>query len=754
MTNLPAMFGDGFRKQFRRATVALCAALALSIAALAVPAAAQTAAPAPGNPASAPVSAEELQRLVDTLQDGDARATLVEQLKALIAAQHGQEPEDIGSPATLLGKLSAQIDAFTEEILATATALLDAPRLAAWLEHEVSDPEARRVWLDVALKLGVIFGFALVGEWGARRLLEAARRRLAAKPGDQIALRLVFLVLGAALDTVPILVFAGLAYFILPWTQPRYATARAATLFINANVLARVILVFARALLLPGNGGRFLGFTEETRNYLFIWTKRFANVAVYGYAIAEGGWWLGIPGGIYAIILKAVALILAILSVIFVLQNRAAVAEWLRGRERSDEVAPRSSRSWRVARHRFADTWHILAILYIVAIYAVYALRVEGGFFYVGRATVLSVIVIVAARLIVGLTRRLSQRGFAVSAELRAKFPTIETRANRYLPVLTVAVSTIIYALAALTVLQAWDIESFAWFHSTFGRRLTGGLVSIGTVLLIALIVWEGFSSTIERYLAAVDDAGDPIQRSARARTLLPLLRTAMMVFIVVMVSLIVLSELGVNIAPLLAGAGVVGIAIGFGSQALVKDVITGLFILIEDTLAVGDVVDVGKGHSGVVEAITVRTIRLRDGAGTVHTIPWSEVTTVNNMTRDYAYFVANVTVSYREDPDRAVEALKEVGAELLADAALKPFILEPLEVIGVDKLSETGFVIQARIKTLPTKQWSIGREFNRRLKKTFDRHGIEMPYTPKPNYLAERLEAQPKPVARISHAG
>src|SRR5207248_6387037 len=126
-----------------------------------------------------------------------------------------------------------------------------------------------------------------------------------------------------------------------------------------------------------------------------------------------------------------------------------------------------------------------------------------------------------------------------------------------------------------------------------------------------ALVVWEIFSSAIERYLAAVDDSGQPIPRSARARTLLPLLRTAMMVFIVVMVSLIVLSELGVNIAPLLAGAGVVGIAIGFGSQALVKDVITGLFILIEDTLAVGDVVDVGKGHAGVVEAITVRTIRL-----------------------------------------------------------------------------------------------------------------------------------------------
>jgi small-conductance mechanosensitive channel len=441
--------------------------------------------------------------------------------------------------------------------------------------------------------------------------------------------------------------------------------------------------------------------------------------------------------------------------VVFILQNRSTVTQWLRGR---DGMGMPPSRAWRVARDRLADTWHVVVILYVVAIYSVYALRIEGGFFYVGRATVLSVVIVAAARLVVGLVRRLSHRGFAISPELGAKFPGLEARANRYLPMLTAAVSAIVYVLATLTVLQAWDFESFAWLHSPFGRRLTGGAVSIGTVLLIALVAWEIFSSAIERYLAAVDGSGQAIPRSARARTLLPLLRTAVMVFIVVTVSLIVLSEIGVNIAPLLAGAGVVGIAVGFGSQALVKDIITGLFILIEDTLAVGDVVDLGKGHAGAVEAITVRTIRLRDGAGTIHTIPWSEVTTVNNMTRDYAYVLSNVTVSLREDPDRVIAALNEVGAELAEDPALKPFIIEPLEVIGVDRISELGLVVQVRVKTLPSKQWSIAREFNRRLKRTFDRLGIEMPYTPKPNYLADRPEAeagpQAKPLPRLSQRG
>ncbi len=163
--------------------------------------------------------------------------------------------------------------------------------------------------------------------------------------------------------------------------------------------------------------------------------------------------------------------------------------------------------------------------------------------------------------------------------------------------------------------------------------------------------------------------------------------------------------------------------------------------MLIEDTLAVGDVVDIGKGHTGVIEAISIRTIRLRDNAGGVHTIPFSEVTSVINMTKDYAYFVSNVSVSYREDPDRVASVLEDVAGELMRDAAFRPFILEPLEIVGIDKMTELGVTIQSRIKTLPRKQWAVGREFTRRMKKAFDRNGIEMPYAVKPGYLAELAE-------------
>jgi small conductance mechanosensitive channel len=247
-------------------------------------------------------------------------------------------------------------------------------------------------------------------------------------------------------------------------------------------------------------------------------------------------------------------------------------------------------------------------------------------------------------------------------------------------------------------------------------------------VISVGIVVWELFGSAIERYVAALEKEGAPLPRSARVRTLLPLLRTAMMVLIVTMVALIVLSEIGVNIAPLLAGAGIVGIAIGFGAQALVKDIITGLFILIEDTLALGDVVDVGGGHAGVVEGISIRCLKLRDAAGTVHTVPFSDVTAVKNLTRGFAFYVVDVAVAYSEDTDRVVGVLKRTAEELKADPAFGPFMLAPLEVVGLDRFEQSAVIIQVRLKTLPSRQWSVGREFNRRFKKAFDAAGIEIP--------------------------
>jgi small conductance mechanosensitive channel len=190
---------------------------------------------------------------------------------------------------------------------------------------------------------------------------------------------------------------------------------------------------------------------------------------------------------------------------------------------------------------------------------------------------------------------------------------------------------------------------------------------------------------------------------------------------------LTILSQIGLSVAPLLAGAGIIGVAVGFGSQALVKDVITGLFIVLEDQIAVGDVVDIGKDHKGVIEAISIRTIRLRDQAGTVVTVPFGEVTTVKNMTKDYAYAVARIAVAYGEDIDGVAEILRGVCDELNADEQLGPWILDPFDYQGVDSLDEASVALLLRVRTVPGKQFVVGRALNRLIKLAFEKHGIAM---------------------------
>jgi small conductance mechanosensitive channel len=228
----------------------------------------------------------------------------------------------------------------------------------------------------------------------------------------------------------------------------------------------------------------------------------------------------------------------------------------------------------------------------------------------------------------------------------------------------------------------------------------------------------------------------------------MPLLRTTAMVILVTLTALIALSELGINIAPLLAGAGVLGLAVGFGSQKLVQDVITGLFILVEDTLAVGDVVRFDADHAGVVEALSIRTVRLRDLSGNVHTLPFSEVKTVLNMTKGFAYAVFDVGVAYRENVDDVIGILKKIGEEMEKDSRYGSFIAEPLEVLGLDKFADSAVVIKVRLKIIPPiKQWEVGREFNRRMKARFDAEGIEIPFPHQTIYFGEDRSGNAPPV-------
>ncbi len=258
---------------------------------------------------------------------------------------------------------------------------------------------------------------------------------------------------------------------------------------------------------------------------------------------------------------------------------------------------------------------------------------------------------------------------------------------------------------------------------------LLGSGLRIAVIAIAAyMVVRIGSAATrrFEREMSAGTGL-DVIERTKRAQTLGRMLQKSLTIIVTAIAALIILRELDFDIAPVLTGAGIVGLAVGFGAQTLVRDVISGFLLILEDQVRVGDVAVV-NGQGGLVEAVNLRTIVLRDEQGAVHVFPNGEVKTLANMSKDFSYYVVTVGVGYEDDPDRVAEAMRDAGATLMDDPGYRPHILEPLEVYGVDAFEPGRLVVKARIKTVPLKQWMVGRELRRRVARVFRDRGIHVP--------------------------
>ena len=310
--------------------------------------------------------------------------------------------------------------------------------------------------------------------------------------------------------------FAAAAYVTVSVIQLRPQAHLVALSVINAYLISNGLLVLVPA----APSLRLLAIGGETANYLYIWARRLSFVGVYGYFLIEAALLLGLPAGGHTGLQRMLALLLTVMAVVFIFQNRVPVAGWIAGE------APRSGS----LRERFAGIWHVLAALYVAGIFVVWALGVEGGFEYMARATIATALILAAARLgLLGLGRAV-RRGFAVGTDLKARFPSLEDRANRYVPALNRVGQVLILGMAALALFQAWGVDAFAWLATPFGERLMGSAFSIAAVIAVSLVAWEAVSSGIERYLEKTDEDGNVIERGERAKTLLPLLRKVAMV--------------------------------------------------------------------------------------------------------------------------------------------------------------------------------------------------------------------------------
>ena len=313
---------------------------------------------------------------------------------------------------------------------------------------------------------------------------------------------------------------------------------------------------------------------------------------------------------------------------------------------------------------------------------------------------------------------------------------------RRPIRVVRAVVFVVILGLATRPVLNLFDVdltfgvpleELTAWLFAQGLRVVLIGLLGYFTVRVAELSI-KHFEDIVR---ARAGDNADKIELVERVHTISGLVTNAVNIIVWSAASLMMLQELGVNIAPLLTGAGIAGLAVGFGAQNLVRDVISGFFFILEDQVHVGDVVEV-NGTSGLVQAVKLRTLVLRDLSGTVHVVPNGEITTLSNKTKEFSYAVLDIGVAYKEDTDHVSAVLHDVGAELKSDSDFNTSILASLEILGVSEFGDSAVVIKIRIKTRPLKQWMIERELRRRIKKAFDAEGIEIPFPHMSLYFGE----------------
>lgn len=495
-----------------------------------------------------------------------------------------------------------------------------------------------------------------------------------------------------------------------------------ASLFINAFILIELSKVVISAFFAARYDSlRLLNIPAEIAGWWSLRLRLFVSIIGYGVLVAVpivNAQLSFFTGAVLSFLIMGGSYIYA-LTVIF--GNRKLLTERLMQKAESAEVGV-----FGVLYRLLARLWVLIALTYFTALFVSSQIDPTGALPYMMSATFQTVIVAAAGFAISNLLGRAIGRRLSFSDGLRDKLPMLETRVNSYVPNALKVIRVVILIVAAAIIANAWALFNLdQWLGSAAGLKTVSVAVKLAIILSGSALLWLVAASTIEHRLSPSTGQGAP---SARQQTLLVLFRNTLAILIAAFTVMIALSQIGVDIGPLIAGAGVFGLAIGFGAQSLVKDIITGVFIQLENAMNTGDVVTVG-GITGTAERLTIRSVSIRDIDGAYHIVPFSAATVVSNYMRDWAYFRTEYRIAYREDIDNAIYYLREAFKDLKADPNAGGNILEDMTVPGVTALEENSVKIRIMIKTLPGTQWGVGRAFNRLVKIYFDRAGIEIPF-------------------------
>jgi len=698
----------------RLTTVCASIIAALLLAASAAPGFAKDAAPAPsGAPAGPaalpdPLTKEAVRELVSRLSDEEVRKLLIDQL------DRGTAPaaSEAAGMAGMVGEMDAQSAVMRKraaEVFGSVTALPGA------LRHVYARLTDERGGLHLLEIVGGILAMLLVGwlvEKAFRRLARAPLERIHAGLGSGFGAQATRIVLAVLLEAIALVLFYAGAYalFFALW-QGHVATRVVVFISLGAVLVYRAATTVSRILLAPREPAlRLLPFDDAAAQRLHGGVVRFMLIYVVGIGTVLAFRRLGAQVEVVELLLILATLVLLASILDTTWRAREDIGRLIRGSGKGNALI-----------RLLADLWPVLASVYFVGIVVARLLELLSGPLAPSNVAIISLLLVIALP-IVDMVLCRALKAFAGPP------PEGDGRASlilSYEPVLRRAIHIVVTVVGVLVLADLWALDLFGFARRSLGGQITSALFGIGIVLLLAYMFWEIVNTAIERRMKA-ETPQDAVSPASRLRTLLPLFRMILLATIFVMATLSILAALGVDILPLLAGASVVGVAIGFGSQTLVRDIVTGAFFLVDDAFRLGEYIEVGS-TKGRIEKITARALFLRHHRGQLNVLPYGEIRQLKNNSRDWMIMKLEFRLTYDTDLNLVKKIMKKIGAEISADPELGKDLIEPLKSQGVYSTEDSALVVRAKFMAKPgSTVFMIRRVAYDKILKAFKENGIK----------------------------
>ncbi|MFL1387554.1 mechanosensitive ion channel family protein [Pseudomonas tritici] len=650
---------------------------------------------------------QSLDEVIKTLENDQQRTQLLSDLKKLRAATQKAQP---AAEQGVLGLIGSTLSGFEQQFSGE-----DSP-VGRWSnEVDLAKEELSALMMPANEWLPIIFGFAVILAvwsllaavliWLSHRVRErfGLPEELPQHPRTWDMVRFALRKLGPWLIALIITVY--LSYALPSSLGKSLAMVLAYALVVGTCFSAICVIAFS---VLDGPHRHRALYILRHQAFRPLWL--IGSFAAFGEALSDPRLVTAL-GQHLAHTAATIANVMAALSTgVFILRFRRPIAHLIRNQPLSR----------RLTRRALSDTieivgtfWYIPALLLVgISLFATFVSA--GDTSTALRQSLLCTVLLVLCMVINGLVRRHALK---------------PQRGHKRHALYSERLKSFVYTLAHLVVwlvfielgLRVWGL-SLIRFTEGDGHEISVKLFGLAGTLLFAWLIWILSDTAIHHALTRSRKG----LANARAQTMMPLIRNVLFVTIFIIAAIVALANMGMNVTPLLAGAGVIGLAIGFGAQSLVADLITGLFIIIEDSLAIDDYVDVG-GHLGTVEGLTIRTVRLRDIDGIVHTIPFSEIKSIKNYSREFGYAIFRVAIPYNMEIDDAIKLMRDVGQKMRNDPLQRRNIWSPLEIQGVESFESGSAILRARFKTAPIKQWEVSRAFNLSLKRHLDEAGLDL---------------------------